>query len=817
MSDKSTRLDAILEDARGPRGALRRLLGSSLTRNGYALMVSTVLTSGLGMVFWILAARLYSQTEVGLGGILISTVVTLSSAARMSFNNVLQRFLPVSGNNSKKLLYSSYGFGIICGLVLAVGFIIFADHFVPELAFLAHMPLLALAFGASIAIWTIFSLQESALSALRESVWVPLINALYAISKILMLVAFIGVAGYGMSLLGTWMVPLVLSILVTQYFLMRHLLPPKPMAGQQTAPISRTHILRFFGWDYLAGLSMTIAVGIAPILVINTGGPESSAQYHITWTITYSLVMLGRAMGVSLLAESVVNAERIPALIGEAIVQSILPVTLAALLISISAPWLMALFGAEYTVEGTHMLRVLALSAIPWGFISIFLALARAKDWVRAMAAVQWLTLVFVVAASFLLLPVLGPVAVAYGWLIAQTLVAVIICIVGVALYGRERSLNASLNLATAAARFLRGILGSKPAADHNVELDEFIASATNKLGASDGQEWRVLNNEIRSQDSLTLTLARVQTGAEVPSQPNVCLKIAWSTPGIDALTREMFMGESLRSNPRLQDLKHLLPQTLFSDRHASALMCAEAVLPGRRGSSVLFSPDANRISSLADAARAITAIHHATATEIEIAQDWKRRWINAPLAILGAHGTPRARTSRQLLLPALEAHMSDFWLGRTLPLGASHGNFSPGNLLFEHNAKKDARGLTHLRLTGILDWDHAEYDAPQGFDICTLALITRTMAEGQELGPIVHELLGKPSWRPAERSWFGPPPDGSFDWHDDPQTIRHLVILAWLHHVSANLDRSEASRSNKLWLGLNVDWVLRKITRTKA
>ena len=54
-----------------PAQVLGAILASSLARNAYALMSSIVVTSILGMLFWILAGRLFDQTVVGIGGVLM--------------------------------------------------------------------------------------------------------------------------------------------------------------------------------------------------------------------------------------------------------------------------------------------------------------------------------------------------------------------------------------------------------------------------------------------------------------------------------------------------------------------------------------------------------------------------------------------------------------------------------------------------------------------------------------------------------------------------------------------------------------------------
>jgi len=61
----STLLDAF-RLARSPEG-LKSLYGVSLYRNAIYLMASSGVTVFLGFVFWIVVARLYPPSDVGLG------------------------------------------------------------------------------------------------------------------------------------------------------------------------------------------------------------------------------------------------------------------------------------------------------------------------------------------------------------------------------------------------------------------------------------------------------------------------------------------------------------------------------------------------------------------------------------------------------------------------------------------------------------------------------------------------------------------------------------------------------------------------------
>src|SRR5260370_24573967 len=80
-----------------------------LLRNGYALIINVGATSVLGLLYWILAARLYSPAEVGVGNAAISLMQLLAGiGGQLTFAAALARFIPRAGGGSKRLAFFSY-------------------------------------------------------------------------------------------------------------------------------------------------------------------------------------------------------------------------------------------------------------------------------------------------------------------------------------------------------------------------------------------------------------------------------------------------------------------------------------------------------------------------------------------------------------------------------------------------------------------------------------------------------------------------------------------------------------------------------------
>ncbi|GLQ53562.1 phosphotransferase [Devosia nitrariae] len=777
---------------------------SPLTFNGYALIASTVATSAFGVVFWVLAARLYPAEQVGLGAVMISSMVTLGSFAQLNFPNMLNRFVPAAGTQARGLILAAYGVATATALLLSTGFLLVVDQLVPRMAFLPADPLLAAGFVAAVSVWTIFALQDSALASLRQAIWVPIENTVYALAKIVLLVLLAGAATGNIALFAAWTAPLIFVAAAINLLIFGRLLrKPRFQAAPETRFDPRT-AARYFGWDYIGGLALTAAMGIAPVLVLSQAGAEASANYHLAWTFTYSLYLIGRSMGISLLAESATTPARMPSLVADAVVHTMLPLAAAALVVATAAPLLMSLFGPSYAREGATLLSVLAVSSIPWGLVTIFLAVARVRGWLRAIAGTQIATLVLVLSIGVLLLPKLGVLGIGVAWLAAHTAVLFGIAAIAVLRGGPDRLTDGLLRLASSVARLRNTLLQPATLRQDQPALASAIEGALQDIGHTD-QALRSGAALHSLSDSMVFFLKPAPGGGPVP---RAVVKCATSSQGITSLERGRVWQERLREDPRLEESRSVIPRILAHRKLSGAVALIEEALPGDDGRLVLARAG-QRPGALDAAARAINSVHRRTGKSSVVDEAWIAEWIERPVQYV-------QRQSRQAWhLDAWQSFVREqraYWLSRQVYLGITHGDFSPGNILFVEEPGQS--GVPGIRLAGLLDWTEARPDGPAGFDVCHLALTTRMLVAGEELGQVVRTAMEQ-----ARREDLPLPNDLDGDdaeWLSQSAATRAMVGLVWLHHLLANIRKAEQYSANPLWTATNVNWVLRSFSRNR-
>ena len=91
----------------GPADLQRRSpqqLADPLTRNGYSLIANSGATAGaLGLVYWLLMARLYPTADVGRASAVYAAMNLLAGFTAQNFNGALNRFIPQAGLRTRTL------------------------------------------------------------------------------------------------------------------------------------------------------------------------------------------------------------------------------------------------------------------------------------------------------------------------------------------------------------------------------------------------------------------------------------------------------------------------------------------------------------------------------------------------------------------------------------------------------------------------------------------------------------------------------------------------------------------------------------------
>ena len=404
---------------------LRAHLYWPLYRNGYALVLSSAFTSLLGMVYWVLAAHLYSAEIVGLNSAAISAMMFLAGIAQLNLTSALIRFIPGAGASTRRLVVGAYGLSALVALVVGLIFMGGFGAWTPIPRFIEMIPCFTPWFILATMGWCIFMLQDSVLTGLRRTIWVPVENTVFAVVKIVLLVLFAAaLPHYG--IFAAWTLGLLAAVLLSNLFIFRRFLPSHlSQSAADKTPIDAGQISRFVAADYLGEICWLVVTMLMPVIVTQQVGAKANAYFYLAWTIAYSLYLVSPNMGASLIVEAATDQRRLKRDSYRTFVHTAYLLVPAVGLIVIGAPYILFIFGPDYATEATTLLRLLALSALPNMINAMFISVARVQRRLAALVTVLAVLCGLVLVLGMLLLHVVGITGVGLAWLIGQTAVAV--------------------------------------------------------------------------------------------------------------------------------------------------------------------------------------------------------------------------------------------------------------------------------------------------------------------------------------------------------------------------------------------------------
>ncbi|MET7983647.1 MULTISPECIES: hypothetical protein [unclassified Streptomyces] len=410
---------------RRPLGMLRAgvaaaLPGEPVLRTGHVLAVSSLVNAGLGFFFWTFATHWYDEQTVGLSYSALMASLLLTGIGQLNLNDFLVRFVPTAGRRSRRLVLACYAASTAFSVVVALVFLALIPVISPRLGFLLT-PVTATCFVVATAGYAVFVLQDGALTAVRMPGWVVGENLIFALVKILLL--GLGAAlGFFSGILLSWAGALIVSLIVANAVLMGRGIPRHERETVTAPPPPR--MLGYAAADYFGSLFRVAGFTVVPLIVLNTLGAEQSAFYSVAWGVAYVPYLIARNMGTSLLAESVRGPERLVQHSLRVLRHSGLLLGGVTVVLVVAAPQILSIFGAAYAAEGSALLRLLALSALPNLLLSVAIDVARAQRRLRWAVWLQVAMCVLVLGLTLLLLPVVGLVGAGVAWLATQCLVA---------------------------------------------------------------------------------------------------------------------------------------------------------------------------------------------------------------------------------------------------------------------------------------------------------------------------------------------------------------------------------------------------------
>ncbi len=413
---------------------LREHLRTPLYANSYYLMANSVLAAPLGFAFWLIAARFYEASDVGLASAAISAIGLVMLISNLGLGAGLIRFLPNAGERSAAMVSTYLTIGGLVSLVAGVIFIAGLGVWSPALLFIRQHPVFLACFIIFAIMQTLAGILDQVFLAKRSAKYTFFRNITANLLKILIVVIMIGSFGtFGIF------ASAALSISIGALMAMFWFLPrvqkgylPIPMVHREVLSSTISYSLK----NYLAALLAYAPQMLFPIMVVNILGAEMNAYFYMPWAMANMLLFIPTAISLSLWAEGSHNEDRLVANAKRSLALCLLLLIPIILLILALGDKLLLLFGEAYSQNGTTLLWLLAISILPASINTIYFTVRRVR---MDMRSVIWAAAVgssVALGSSYVLMGTMGILGAGVGWFIGQSVVAGAVIFI---LFGRRR------------------------------------------------------------------------------------------------------------------------------------------------------------------------------------------------------------------------------------------------------------------------------------------------------------------------------------------------------------------------------------------
>jgi glycosyltransferase involved in cell wall biosynthesis/O-antigen/teichoic acid export membrane protein len=403
---------------------VRQHVNVPLFRNAYLLMLNAAATSGLGFLYWVVAARLYETEVVGVSSAALSVINFLGGVAQLSLHETLTRFVPPAGRAIYRIVAVAYLVSAVVGLVAAVVFLAGLDFWTPTLSFLKDSSVITWLFVLSTVISPIFTLQDSTMTGLRQPKLILIENVVFGCLKLVMLVVLMDrLRDYG--IFASSVVPMMLLVIPVNILIFAHLIrkhiAATPVVAQPTAV---REIVRYASSNYVGFLASLITFTLLPVIVVNVAGKAAGAHFYLPWMLATSLRLIVINMTSSLTVEAALDEARLTEYCARILKNTLRIVGGLALLTALAAPVVLQLFGPQYAAAGAPLLRWLAAAAVPNVVIMTYFSMANVQKKLKHKLIVMVILSVAEMTASYFLLARFGTSGVGIALFACQTLVA---------------------------------------------------------------------------------------------------------------------------------------------------------------------------------------------------------------------------------------------------------------------------------------------------------------------------------------------------------------------------------------------------------
>ncbi|MFD7685333.1 lipopolysaccharide biosynthesis protein [Streptomyces sp. NPDC059781] len=424
MTDTRVHEPAAARADGGPRPAGSPSGSDSLFKNAYFLMLSTGVSAVLGLGFWLVAARYYSEEAVGQGSAAIAAMRLLASITATTMIGAVVRFVPRAGRETGRLVWGVYLASSVVVTLAAGVFLLTLDQWGPSYAPLGT-PMAGALFVAACVAWALLTLQDGVLTGLRKAEWVPAGNAVFSVGKLALLAVFASTLPV-LGIFVSWAVAIAFSTLPLGWLIFRRLIPRQAAADHDVEPPGLRSMGRFLAGDSLGALFSLAMINLLPVMVAVRFSAAENGYFYVAYTVGGTMEFMAINMASSLTAHASHDPRQLADGVRGALRRMTLLLVPVVAVLVVFAPQILTPFDADYAEHGSTVLRLLALGALPRVVVELYIGVLRVQGRTGVLAALQGAMCTLVLGSATVLFTPAGIAGAGWAVLISMTLIAAV-------------------------------------------------------------------------------------------------------------------------------------------------------------------------------------------------------------------------------------------------------------------------------------------------------------------------------------------------------------------------------------------------------
>jgi O-antigen/teichoic acid export membrane protein len=384
-----------------------------LLRNSFFMAFSSIFNAGCGLIFWMIAARLYTVEQVGIATALVSSLGLVILLSRLGFDSSIIRFFTIVDHGSaiSTSLIVTTAACVFVGLV----YLMLAEFLVPSMIFLRE-PGFAIVFLLIGIVNSVTNMTGIAFLANRKADYYFFQNLFMALRiPILIPFAFLGVFG----IFGSIGLGFLVSSFLGLAKLNRSNIAIRPMLDLDFIRKS----FSFSSWNYVSNILFAAPTLIIPIMVLNMLGETEAAKYFIASTIGNLVLIIPNSLGTSLFVEGS-HGEKLKKSVLRAGAISFVLLVPAVMVLFFFGDRLLGMLSGKY-VEALDILRIITLSSFPMTVYFLFVPIQNVRIKVKSIAKLNALRCFLLLGMSYMLMLQYGILGAGYACMITYVVILV--------------------------------------------------------------------------------------------------------------------------------------------------------------------------------------------------------------------------------------------------------------------------------------------------------------------------------------------------------------------------------------------------------